>query len=71
MNVAHESLYTDLFDNLESLVKVYRSLLDTVRREKEILVASRLEDLNENNKAKDTTLLRIRTLENFAHEVRA
>ena len=64
MNVANESLYTDLFDNLESLVKVYRSLLDTVRREKEILIASRLEDLNENNKAKDTTLLRIRTLEN-------
>lgn len=60
----NESLYTELFDNLENLVKVYRTLLETVRREKEILVASRLEDLNENNKSKDAILVRIRSLEN-------
>ncbi len=58
------SLYNDLFDNLENLVKVYRSLLDTVRREKEILVSSKLEELNDNNKSKDATLIRIRSLEN-------
>lgn len=58
-----EPLYSELFTNLEHLVKVYRSLLDTVRREKEILVASKLEELNENNKSKDAILLRTRSLE--------
>jgi flagellar biosynthesis/type III secretory pathway chaperone len=60
----NEPLYTDLVDNLENLVKVYRSLLDVVRREKEILVASKLDELNENNKSKDAMLIRIRSLEN-------
>jgi hypothetical protein len=60
----NEVLYSDLNDNLENLVKVYRTLLETVRREKEILVASRLEELTENNKSKDAILVRIRSLEN-------
>lgn len=59
-----EVIYTDLHDCLEHLVKVYRSLLEVVRREKEILVASKLDELNENNKSKDTLLIRIRSLEN-------
>lgn len=59
-----EHLYTDLDDNLENLTKVYRTLLDVVRKEKEILVASKLEELTENNKVKDTVLVRIRSLEN-------
>lgn len=57
-------LYNELVDCLENLVKVYRSLLDVVRREKEILVASKLDELNENNKSKDAMLIRIRSLEN-------
>lgn len=60
----NEQVYTDLLECLDSLVKVYRTLLDVVRKEKEILIASRLEDLNENNRAKDAMLVRIRTLEN-------
>ena len=60
----NEVLFTDLLECLESLVKVYRSLLDVVRREKEILIASRLDELNENNKSKDAMLIRIRSLEN-------
>lgn len=60
----NETLYTDLNDTLENLVKVYRSLLETVRREKEILVASKLDELTENNKAKDAILVRIRSIEN-------
>lgn len=64
LNLADEILYTDLLDCLENLVKVYRALLDVVRREKEILVASRLDELNENNKSKDAMLVRIRSLEN-------
>jgi flagellar biosynthesis/type III secretory pathway chaperone len=61
---SHDQLYSDLLECLENLVKVYRSLLDVVRREKEILVASRLDELNENNKSKDAMLVRIRSLEN-------
>lgn len=59
-----ETLYKELVDCLDNLVKVYRALLDVVRREKEILVASKLDELNENNKAKDAMLVRIRSLEN-------
>lgn len=59
-----EPMFTDLVECLENLVKVYRALLDVVRREKEILVASKLDELNENNKSKDAMLIRIRSLEN-------
>jgi flagellar biosynthesis/type III secretory pathway chaperone len=64
MSETNEVLYTNLVENLENLVKVHRALLDVVRREKEILIASKLDDLNENNKAKDTMLVKIRSLEN-------
>jgi len=61
---SREIVYADLLSCLDDLVKIYRSLLDVVRREKEILVESRLDELNENNKSKDTLLVRIRSLEN-------
>lgn len=61
---SNDQLYIDLLECLENQVKVYRALLDVVRREKEILVASRLDELNENNKSKDAMLIRIRSLEN-------
>lgn len=59
-----DGLHSDLVECLDNLVKVYRALLDIVRKEKDILVASRLEELNENNKSKDAMLVRIRSLEN-------
>lgn len=62
-NDSKEGLYKELEDCLENLVKVYRSLLEVVRREKEILVASKLDELTENNKSKDAMLIRIRSLE--------
>ena len=61
---ARAVLFSELVDCLESLVKVYRSLLEIVRREKDILIASRLDELTENNKSKDSMLIRIRSLEN-------
>lgn len=63
-NDVKEALFNELTGCLENLVKVYRTLLDVVRREKEILVASKLDELNENNKSKDAMLVRIRSLEN-------
>ncbi len=53
-----------LLDILEEQIKVYRLLLDTVRKEKDILIAANLDDLTENNRAKEATLIRIRALEN-------
>jgi flagellar biosynthesis/type III secretory pathway chaperone len=58
-----ESVYQQLVENLDQLVTVYRSLLDIVRREKDILVAAQIEDLQESNKAKETFLVKIRALE--------
>ena len=39
-------------------------MLEVVRREKEILVSTKLDELQENNKSKDAMILRIRSLEN-------
>jgi flagellar biosynthesis/type III secretory pathway chaperone len=64
MDLKNQELYSSLADTLDNLVKVYRTLLEVVRREKDILVEAKLEDLIENNKTKDTLLLRIRSLEN-------
>jgi flagellar biosynthesis/type III secretory pathway chaperone len=56
--------YQELCEGLDQLIKVYRHLLETVRKERDILVAAKLEELNENNKVKEAHLLRIRSLEN-------
>lgn len=64
VDASADALHTELVECLENLVKVYRSLLEIVRREKDILVASKLDELNENNKSKDAMLVRIRSLEN-------
>lgn len=64
MDLKTQEIYGSLVENIDGLVKVYRSLLEVVRKEKDILVAAKLDDLNENNKAKDAMLVRIRSLEN-------
>lgn len=52
-----------LIQTLDEQIKVYRHLLDVVRKEKDILISAHLDDLNENNKAKEAMLLKIRSLE--------
>lgn len=59
MKEAFESLEKVLDDE----VKVYRSLLDIVRKEKEVLIAANIDELNENNRAKESHILKIRALE--------
>jgi flagellar biosynthesis/type III secretory pathway chaperone len=54
---------TNLLSTLEEQIKVYRHLLDVVRKEKEILVSANLDELNENNRSKEAMLIKIRTLE--------
>lgn len=48
---------------LEEQIRVYRHLLDAVRKEREILVSANLDDLNENNRTKEAMLIKIRELE--------
>lgn len=58
-----QELAGHLIQVLEDQVKVYRHLLEVVRKEKEILVSANLDDLNENNRAKEAMLIKIRALE--------
>src|SRR5881394_34696 len=54
-----------LDQSLEGLVKAYRHLLNVVRRERDLLIAAKLDDLVENNRTKELTLLKIRELEDI------
>lgn len=63
MNLQDNQLYSLIVTNLESQVKLYRHLLDIVRKEKELLVAGQIDDLNENNKSKEAMLLQLKQLE--------
>ena len=56
--------FDKLITNLEEITKQYRLLLDCVRKEKEFLVQSNIDMLNESNNVKDQILAKIRTIEN-------
>jgi flagellar biosynthesis/type III secretory pathway chaperone len=63
MDKQTETLYKNLVDCLEDELKVYRHLLDIVRKEKDILISAKIDDLNENNKSKELMLAKLRQLE--------
>jgi flagellar biosynthesis/type III secretory pathway chaperone len=52
-----------LLSVLDEQIKVYRHLLEIVRKEKDILVSADLDELNENNRTKEAMLIKIRALE--------
>lgn len=56
--------FDKLITNLEEITKQYRLLLDCVRKEKEFLVQSDIDKLNESNNVKDQILAKIRSIEN-------
>ena len=56
-------IFDKLVKNLEDLTKQYRLLLECVRKEKELLIASNIEKLNENNALKEQLLMRIKSLD--------
>lgn len=58
-----KAVYKNLEEVLEDEIKVYRALLDLVRREKEVLISAKINDLEENNRAKEAMILKIRVLE--------
>ena len=61
MDASQEKSYQKLVNNLEELTKLYRSLLDLVRKEKDLLIAADIENLNDSNKAKEALLYKIRS----------
>jgi flagellar biosynthesis/type III secretory pathway chaperone len=63
MNPQLVPLQQNLLNTLEELVRLYRALLETVRREKDILIASNLDDLNDNNRAKEAILIKIQKVD--------
>lgn len=63
LNLNTTELTSQLVTVLEEQIKVYRTLLEVVRKEKEILVSANLDELNENNRSKEAMLLKIRALE--------
>ncbi len=56
-----DQAYSHLIESVEFEVTLYRTMLDIVRREHEILVASKMDDLIENNQAKDALVSKIRS----------
>lgn len=62
-----------LVSNLEDLVKIYRSLLDLLRKEKDLLLKSDIDALNESNQVKEKLLFKSRSLDalrvNYAVEL--
>ena len=66
-------LYQKLISNLEELTKQYRLLLDCIRKEKELLINTKITELSENNVLKETILFKIKNLDglrlNYAIEM--
>ena len=63
IQAASRDAFDKLVSSLDELIKVYRALLQVVRKEKEILASANLDDLNENNKTKEKLLMQARTHE--------
>ena len=55
--------YEKLIQNLDEIVKQYRLLLDTVRKEKELLVLGDITKLNESNERKEQFISKIKSLD--------
>lgn len=68
-----QEVVTTLVSVLEEQIRVYRHLLESVRKEREILISANLDDLNENNRTKEAMLIKIREHEvqrlTASHEV--
>lgn len=65
--------YDKLMTNLDDILKQYRLLLDCVRKEKDLLIAADIDQLNESNALKEQITLKIKSLDqsrmNYATEL--
>ena len=68
-----QRLFEKLVHNLEDMTKLYRTLLDAVRKEKDLLIQTDIEKLTENNIVKEQMLMKIKSLDglrlNYASEL--
>lgn len=55
--------YKNLVEILEEEITVYRHFLDLIRHEHDILIQSKLEELVENNRAKEAMINKLKSLE--------
>ncbi len=77
MDASQEKSYNRLVANLEELTKLYRSLLDVCRKEKDFLIAADIKMIEEANKDKEALLYKIRSQDGareryakeFAHQL--
>lgn len=60
-----QNSFEKLVNNLEEMLSQYRLLLDCVRAEKDLLIQSNIEKLNENNKIKEELLSTIKNTESL------
>lgn len=60
MDATVEKSANKLVTNLEDITKMYRQLLEIVRKEKELLIAADREKIDENNQAKETLLMKLK-----------
>lgn len=63
MELYTDRLYVKLETNLEEITKLYRQLVDHLRKEKEVLLSGDPDKINESTKAKEFVLLRIKALD--------
>ena len=52
-----------LIETLENLIKHYRLLLDLVRKEKNLLIAAQIEELNTSNQIKESMLNKVKSID--------
>lgn len=55
--------FDKMVTNLDEMLKHYRQLLDLVRKEKDLLITSNIEQLNENNSVKEQVIIKIKALD--------
>jgi flagellar biosynthesis/type III secretory pathway chaperone len=60
---ATEKAYKSLAEVLEDEIKIYRAMLDVVRREKDVLISADIKELEECNLAKEAMVIKVRSLE--------
>lgn len=58
-----ERSFQRLVANLEEMTKLYRQLLDLVRKEKQLLIDADMDKLQENNEIKEGLLFKIKSLD--------
>lgn len=64
-DVAVQEISQKLISNLEDMIKQYRLLLDLVRKEKDILIAANIDEINDLNTQKETIILKIKALDTY------